>query len=280
MPHIKTDDGVQLYYESVGEGTPIVFVHEYAGDHRSWEPQMRHFARNFRCIAYSARGYTPSDVPDNVEAYSQHRVSEDIRCVLDGLKIDRAHVVGLSMGAFAALHFGMRYATDPANSRALSLTLAGCGTGAHPSVHEAFKKDSAELADRIQALGMAEVAKSYSQADTRLAFKRKDPRGYEEFVRQFAEHSTPGSSLTARGYQGRRPSLYTLTEQIAKVAVPTLILTGDEDEPCLEPSLMLKRTIPGSALGVFPGSGHGINLEEPALFNQMLSDFLFRVTVR
>jgi pimeloyl-ACP methyl ester carboxylesterase len=71
-----------------------------------------------------------------------------------------------------------------------------------------------------------------------------------------------------------------LTEQIARVAVPTLVLTGDEDEPCLEPSLMLKRTIPGAALGIFPASGHGINLEEPAMFNQMLSDFLMRVTVR
>ena len=280
MPYIKTDDGVQLYYESVGEGTPILFVHEYAGDHRSWEPQMRYFARNFRCIAYSARGYTPSDIPTSADDYSQHRVSEDIRCMLDGLNIRQAHVVGLSMGAFATLHFGMRYATDPANSRALSLTLAGCGTGSHPSAYEGFQQESLALADRIQAEGMAEVAKTYSQAPARLAFKRKDPRGYEEFARMMGEHSTLGSSLTARGYQGRRPSLYALTDQIARVAVPTLVLTGDEDEPCLEPSLMLKRTIPGAALGMFPASGHGINLEEPALFNQMLSDFLMRVTVR
>mgnify|MGYP000685736134 CR=1 FL=1 len=134
MPYIKTDDGVQLYYESVGEGTPILFVHEYAGDHRSWEPQMRYFSRNFRCIAYSARGYTPSDVPGNADDYSQHRVSEDIRCMLDGLNIRQAHVVGLSMGAFATLHFGMRYATDPANSRALSLTLAGFWFGNIPFI--------------------------------------------------------------------------------------------------------------------------------------------------
>lgn len=241
---------------------------------------MRYFARNFRCIAYSARGYTPSDIPTSADDYSQHRVSEDIRCMLDGLNIRQAHVVGLSMGAFATLHFGMRYATDPANSRALSLTLAGCGTGSHPSAYEGFQKESLALADRIQAEGMAEVAKTYSQAPARLAFKRKDPRGYEEFARMMGEHSTPGSSLTARGYQGRRPSLYALTDQIARVAVPTLVLTGDEDEPCLEPSLMLKRTIPGAALGIFPASGHGINLEEPALFNQMLSDFLMRVTVR
>ena len=280
MPYIKTDDGVNLYYESAGEGTPIVFVHEYAGDHRSWEPQMRHFSRNFRCIAYSARGYTPSDVPTSADDYSQHRVSEDIRCVLDGLNISRAHVVGLSMGAFATLHFGMRFATDRANSRALSLTLAGVGTGSHPDAYEGFQKESVALADRILAEGMAEVAKTYSLGPTRLAFERKDPRGFEEFARMMGEHSTPGSSLTARGYQGRRPSLYKLTEQIARVAVPTLILCGDEDEPCLEPSLMLKRTIPGAALGIFPASGHGINLEEPALFNQMLSDFLLAVTVR
>jgi len=273
---VRTDDGVNLYCESTGEGVPVVFVHEFAGDHRSWEPQVRYFSRRFRCITYSARGYTPSDVPTSVDDYSQFRVSEDILCVLDGLGIEKAHLVGLSMGAFAVLHFGMRYAkAGMQNKRALSLTLAGCGTGAHPSMHETFKRDAQALGESIAQLGMAEVAKKYSLAATRLAFKRKDPRGYQEFVQQFSEHSSLGSSLTSRGYQGKRPSLYTLTDEIAQVDVPTLILTGDEDEPCLDPSLMLKRTIPGARLGVFPDSGHGINLEEPALFNQMLSDFLF-----
>ena len=109
MTTIRTDDGVNLYLVEAGSGTPIVFVHEFAGDYRSWEPQLRHFSRRYRCIAYNARGYLPSDVPQDPGRYTQDRQRDDIRAVLDGLGIDQAHIVGCSMGAFAALHFGMAY---------------------------------------------------------------------------------------------------------------------------------------------------------------------------
>src|SRR4029077_10298778 len=101
MPHATTPDGVKLYYEEAGSGAPILFVHEFAGDWRSWEPQLRYFSRRYRCIAYSARGYLPSDVPEGLEYYSQERWREDVRAMIDALGLDRAHVVGLSMGAFA-----------------------------------------------------------------------------------------------------------------------------------------------------------------------------------
>src|SRR5262245_6361312 len=125
MPHLTTDDGVQLYYEETGAGVPIVFVHEFAGDVRAWEPQVRYFSRRYRCIAYNARGYPPSDVPAAPEHYSQNRARDDIRAVLDALSIDKAHVVGLSMGGFASLHFGFAYP-----ERAHSLVVAGAGYGA------------------------------------------------------------------------------------------------------------------------------------------------------
>src|SRR3954462_6534695 len=105
MPTLTTDDGVKLYYEETGSGAPIVFVHEFGGNYRSWEPQLRHFARRHRCVTFAARGYPPSDVPENVEAYSQARAVADIVAVMDHLKIDRAHIIGLSMGGFATLHF-------------------------------------------------------------------------------------------------------------------------------------------------------------------------------
>jgi pimeloyl-ACP methyl ester carboxylesterase len=274
MPYIQTDDGQNLYYEEAGQGPALLFVHEFAGDHRSWEPQMRHFSRSYRCVTYSARGYLPSSVPESPDDYSQWRVSEDIRCVLDGLGVERAHVVGLSMGAFAALHFGMRHARNAANRRALSLTLAGCGTGSHPEVHEAFKQDSIALGEALIRDGMTQAARNYGHGPTRVPLLRKNPRGHAEFLRQFCEHSALGSGLTSIGYQGRRPSLYTLRAEIAQIQAPALILCGDQDEPCLEPSLMLKCTIPGSQLAVLPDSGHGINIEEPALFNRLLGDFL------
>ncbi|MDI9330509.1 MAG: alpha/beta hydrolase [Alphaproteobacteria bacterium] len=274
MPYITTDDHQRLYYEEAGSGPTLLFVHEFAGDHRSWEPQMRYFSRRFRCVAYSARGYLPSSVPESVDDYSQWRVSEDIRCMIEGLQVQRAHVVGLSMGAFATLHFGMRYAHDPISSGALSLTLAGCGTGSPPEVHEAFKKDSVALGEALCRDGMAQAGEAYCHGPTRLPFLRKNPRGHAEFLRQFCEHSATGSGLTSMGYQGRRPSLYALKDEIARIAAPTLILVGDSDEPCLDTSLMLKRTIVGSHMAVLPNSGHGINLEEPALFNRLLGDFL------
>ncbi|HTZ79891.1 MAG TPA: alpha/beta hydrolase [Stellaceae bacterium] len=272
MPHLTADDGVRLYYEEAGTGTPIVFVHEFAGDHRSWELQLRFFSRRYRCIAYNARGYPPSDVPADAARYSQDRARDDIRAVLDALKLEKAHVVGLSMGGFATLHFGMHYA-----DRALSIVVAGCGYGAEPGKRQQFQAESEQTAKNLQEKGMAEVAPVYAMGPTRVQYLNKDPRGFTEFARQLAEHSTTGSALTLLGVQRMRPSLYDLQATLAKMTLPTLVVTGDEDWPCLEPGLYLKRVIPSAALVVIPNSGHVINLEEPALFNQAVADFFHQV---
>jgi pimeloyl-ACP methyl ester carboxylesterase len=266
MPHLTTDDNVKLYYEEIGSGIPVVFVHEFAGDYRSWESQLRYFARGYRCIAYNARGYPPSEVPDG-EHYSQDRARDDIRAVLDALKIDHAHIVGLSMGGFAALHFGFTYP-----QRARSLVVAGCGYGAAPNQRQQFAEEAESAARNFEA-GMAKAAEAYALGPTRVQFQNKDPRGWREFVDQLAEHSSEGSARTMRGVQKRRPSLFDLVDKMKTIAVPTLVMTGDEDWPCLEPALLMKRTIPTAALVVMPNAGHTINLEEPAAFNQHLAEF-------
>jgi pimeloyl-ACP methyl ester carboxylesterase len=272
MPHVIAADGVKLYIEEVGSGTPIVFVHEFAGDHRSWEPQLRHFARRYRCIAFNARGYPPSDVPSDGEKYSQNHARDDIRAVLDGLSIARAHIVGLSMGGFATLHFGLQYP-----DRALSLVVAGCGYGAQPGKRAQFEQEVEATAKMISTQGMAKTAESYALGPTRVQFQNKDPRGWAELAAQLAEHSSTGSSLTMLGVQRRRPSLYDLVDRMRRLTVPTLIVTGDEDEPCLEPGLLMKRSIATSGLVVIPNSGHTINLEEPDLFNRICDDFFHQV---
>jgi pimeloyl-ACP methyl ester carboxylesterase len=269
MPTLTTDDDVELYFEDTGSGTPIVFVHEFAGDYRSWEPQVRHFSRRYRCITYNARGYPPSTVPEDPQQYSQERARDDIRCVLDTLNIDRAHVVGLSMGAFATLHFGMSY---PA--RALSLVVAGCGYGAHPDQRTHFQADSRAMADTMLEKGMQHMAQTYGHRPARLQLRDKDPDGFAEFIRLFAEHSAKGSASTMRGYQAQRPSLYDLTEEMRAITAPLLIVAGDEDDATLEPSLLMKRTIATAALAVLPKSGHALNLEEPTLFNRLVEDFI------
>lgn len=268
MPHLTTDDGVKLFYEETGSGIPIVFVHEFAGDYRSWEPQVRRFSREYRCIAFNARGYPPSDVPAQEDRYSQERARDDIRAVLDALRIDKAHVVGLSMGGFATLHFGFAYP-----ERAHSLVVAGCGYGAAPDKRASFIEESEGAAKRFEELGMAKAAAGYALGATRVQFQNKDPRGWKEFADQLAEHSTEGSMRTMRGVQKRRPSLYDLTDKMAAMTVPTLIVTGDEDWQCLEPGLLMKRSIPTAGLLVVPNTGHTLNLEEPDLFNRHLADF-------
>ena len=210
MPHLTTDDGIKLFYQETGAGMPIVFVHEFAGDHRAWEPQVRHFGRLYRCITYNARGYPPSDVPTDGERYSQERARDDIRAVLDALKIEQAHVVGLSMGGFAALHFGFTYP-----ERARSLVIAGCGYGAAPGERQKFTEETEASAKRFETLGMAKASEGYALGPTRVQFQNKDPRGFKEFADQFAEHSAEGAARTMRGVQKRRPSLFDLTEQDA-----------------------------------------------------------------
>ena len=264
--------GVNLYYEAEGAGQPLVFVHEFAGDHRSWHPQVRFFSRRYRTIAFNARGYPPSDVPEGAEAYSQDRAAEDIRGVLDALKIPKAHVCGLSMGGYATLHFGLKHP-----DRALSLVVAGAGYGSASGEREKFLRDSEAVVKRFEDDGMAKTADFYAKGPTRVQLMDKDPHSWREFHRQLAEGSARGHALTQRGVQLRRPSIMDLGERMEKLEVPTLIMTGDEDDPCLEPAIFMKRKIPTSGLVVLPKSGHAINLEEPEAFNRAVLDFLTAV---
>jgi pimeloyl-ACP methyl ester carboxylesterase len=272
MPNVTTDDGVKLYYEETGTGIPIVFVHEFAGDCRSWEPQVRHFSRRYRCICFNARGFPPSDVPNDPERYSQDRARDDIRAVLDALKIERAHIVGLSMGGFATLHFGFTYP-----GRVRSLVVAGAGYGAAHGERQKFAEEVESSAQRFESLGMAKAGEAYALGPTRVQFQNKDPRGWREFADQLASHSAQGAAMTMRGVQKRRPSLFDLVDRMKTITAPTLIMTGDEDWSCLEPGILMKRTIETSALVVMPNSGHTINIEEPEAFNRHLADFFHAV---
>lgn len=269
---ITADDGVGLNVVEAGEGVPIVFVHEFAGDHRSWEPQMRAFARRHRCVAYDARGYPPSDVPTDPAAYSQARAADDVLAVMDALEIETAHVVGCSMGGFATLHFGLRHP-----QRARSLLCAGVGYGAEPSERAKFQGEADAIAARLRADGMAAFAEAYGAGPTRVPHRRKDPRGFAEFVAGMAEHSAEGSALTQLGVQKARPSLYDLEDELKALTVPTLVVTGDEDWPCLLPNVFLKKTIPSANLLVMPGTGHAVNLEEPDAFNAALAELIATV---
>lgn len=272
MPYAITPDNVKLYYEEVGQGTPILLVHEFASDHRGWEPQMREFGKRYRCIAYSARGYTPSDVPADPKDYSYKHVMADCVAVLDHLKIDKAHLIGLSMGGYTSLQAALNHP-----SRVRSMVLAGTGSGSERWYTKDFHKHSQAIGDQFEREGAAAVAATYGRSASRIPFEIKDPRGFAEFTKRLAEHDAKGSANTSRGFQGARPSLYDFESEIEKLTIPALIVVGDEDERCVEPSLFLKDTLPASGLVMFPKSGHVVNLEEPELFNAVVGDFLSKV---
>jgi pimeloyl-ACP methyl ester carboxylesterase len=272
MPHLTTDDGIRLYYEEAGSGAPVIFVHEFAGDYRSWEPQVRYFSRRYRCIAFNARGWPPSEVPQDVARYSQARACEDIRSVLDALNIDKAHIVGLSMGGLATLHFGLTYP-----SRTRSLLVAGAGYGSGPNEREKFRGEAVVIAAKLETEGMAAFADAYAYGPTRVQFENKDPRGFAEFKAMLAEHSAKGAANTQLGVQRERPSIFDLEDKLAASRIPMLVVTGDEDWPCLLPGVFIKRTCPTAGLFVTPNSGHAINIEEPGAFNAALADFLAQV---
>ena len=265
-------DGVKLYYESSGRGDAILFIHEFAGDCRSWEPQVRHFSRRYRCITYNARGYPPSDVPTRAAQYSQAIAADDAAAVLRHLGIKKAHIVGLSMGGFATVHFGLRH---PRLAR--SLVIGGCGYGSEPEGRAQFQADAKIMAREFREQPMADIVKAYSNTAYRKTFKRKDRRGWAEFSRMLADHSPLGSALTMERVQARRPSLRTLEAKLARLNVPAFIVSGDEDEPCLEPSLRLKRVMPRAGLWLVPRTGHTVNLEEPVAYNAALDAFFAAV---
>ena len=263
-------NGVSIYYEEAGRGTPLVFSHEFAGSWESWEGQLAFFARRYRCVAYNNRGYPPSSVPEEASAYSEEQSVEDLRTLLDALGIERAFLCGLSMGGGVVLKFGLKY-----SERCLGLVIAGAGSGSEARAEfEAGMNASLKAFDR----GDMEAALSLTGASpTRVQLRRKDPLGWERFSDQFRRHSPLGSAHTLRQVQLKRRTIYHVEEELRGLDVPALILVGDEDAPCIGPALLMKRTLPNAGLMIFPKSGHAINLEEPDLFNRAVQDFLTAV---
>jgi pimeloyl-ACP methyl ester carboxylesterase len=270
MPKVRVN-GLNLYYEETGSGAPLLFLHESSGDYRSWEGQVRFFSRRYRCITTSARGFPPSDVPEQPEQYSQDHLIADVLGLLDALKIDKAHLCGLSMGANTTLFFGLRHP-----QRVRSMTIAGAGYGAGGE-RPAFRKMIEGRARRFLDEGIEQGQAPYMLGPVNVQFRNKDPRGWELHCRRMLEHSPEGVGYTLLGVQRNRPDIMSVGEEMRRCHLPALILLGDEDLQCLEGSVFMKRCLSRSGMLLFPRSGHLVNLEEPALFNQVLLDFLTAV---
>ncbi len=271
MPHARVN-GVSLFYEDTGEGDPIVFAHEFSDDYRSWADQVSHFAQRYRCIAYNARGFAPSEAPTALDAYSLEHSVADMAGLMRHLGINHAHIVGLSMGSMTTLNFGLRH---PEMAR--SLVVAGTGPGNTARAKARFEAEIVAFIADIETRGWARVAEDYGLTDDRLRLRDKNPAAYHAFQDRLAARQLDGPLQTLRLVVTGRPLLADLADELGAMTVPTLIATGDEDHVCIDTSLYLKRLLPVAGVRIFPKTGHAINLEEPERFNEMLDDFFAAV---
>ena len=268
MPYVDAY-GAKLYFEESGHGYPIIFIHEFASDFRGWEAQVRYLSRSYRCIAYNARGYPPSDVPEDASLYRWQFAVDDIAAVMRDLKIERAHLVGLSMGGYAALQFGVRYP-----EKTSAIVAASVGSGSPPSLRDAWLRETSLLARIFIEHGMVSMSERMARGPARIQLKYKDQKSWREFIVRLRQHSALGMSNTMARCQALRPSLHDLRDQFSEMTVPVLLAVGDEDARCLETNLMLKSALPNAGLWICPNTGHAINLEEPTAFNAQIENFL------
>ncbi len=262
---------VGLYFEdSGGSGTPVLFLHEYAGDHRSWAQQIKALSGNHRCLVASARGYPPSDCPDSPDAYTQNAMNEDALAVLDAAGVDKAHIVGLSMGAFTALQLAQFHP-----HRVLSVTAAAGGSGSAelPLAREGFVTEALGLASMMEKTEMI-PAEAMCKGPTRIQLRAKDEAAWLRSVKQLSSHPWQAAAHMLRGVQVSRPSLRQQEATLQTVSVPVQLMVGDEDTSCLRVNIWLKQIMACARLTVFPASGHALNLEEPDLFNAGVAGFL------
>lgn len=270
---IANVNGVNLCYEETGEGVPLVLVHEYGGDLRSWEPQVRYFSRRYRVLTYNHRGYAPSTIPTAASDYSQNLLVEDLHQLLKHLELGSVHLGGCSMGANVARDFAIAH---PEMTK--SLILLGAGAG---SVNrEQFVQDEEAIAAGLERDGITSLVHHFEIAPNRATFKQKDPHGFAEFLRQVAEHDAQACAYLAREVLIKRKTVFELATELKALRVPTLIVAGDRDTPSIEPSVVMREWIPHAGLAVFPGCGHVANLEEPSLFNLQVTEFLDAVGAR
>lgn len=269
MPKIALNE-VELHYEETGSGFPMVFCHEFAGDHRSWEPQVRYFSRRYRVITYNFRGYAPSSVPDDPAAYSQDLLVADLRALLAKLSIDKAHIVGIATGANVALNFAIAH---PGSTRSAIIVGGGAGT----VDRENWLKGAQQMADGIARIGADAIVQSVSSAPQRQALRIKDPKSWRQFLSIIGELSPKGAELSMRGVLMKRKPVTDLEAGIRSLTMPLLVMVGDQDTPAFEPSLFIHRHAVHAGLSVFPVTGHTLPIEEPDHFNRVASEFLAAV---
>jgi pimeloyl-ACP methyl ester carboxylesterase len=271
MPYLRTDDGVRIYYEAHGAGSPLVLAYGIGGNADQWDTNRDALAAHHRLILWEPRGHARSDSPEDPAKYSFARWALDLAAVLDRLKIRRAHVGGLSLGAGIATRFTLRF---PKRVRSLLVTNSSSAAGLPLSVDHILMRAQSIKVTLEQGLdAMAEFAMATNpNVRERLAL---DPNAKEEFYAYYRR-------LTPIGYANALRALLAMdhiTEQLRSIRVPTLLIGGDRD-PSLEPMKVMHRKIRGSKLVVLSPASHFANRDQPEAWNRAALDFLAKVDAR
>ncbi|HEX6536356.1 MAG TPA: alpha/beta fold hydrolase [Gemmatimonadaceae bacterium] len=249
-----------MSYDDVGSGMPVVLIHGFPHNRGLWAPQLAALSQVCRCIAPDLRGFGDSD---GGAPYSMDRYADDVAALLDALGVERAVVGGLSMGGYITLAFWRRH-----RERVLGLILADTRAAADDAAGRERRRAMIALARRE---GPEAVAGAMIESTLGKTTRQRHPEVVGAVHAMFAAASVSAIVGALEAMLDRPDS----TPTLATIDVPTLIVVGDEDaiSPRREAEAM-RATIAGSRLEVIPGAGHASNVERPAAFNAVVTDFV------
>jgi pimeloyl-ACP methyl ester carboxylesterase len=265
VPVIALADEIEIAYDDVGTGVPVVFLHGFPHHRGLWLPQLGAMVDRARCIAPDLRGFGESTVAG---PYSMDRYADDLADLLDAAHLDRVVLTGLSMGGYVAFAFWRRH-----RERVRALVLADTRPGAD-SAEGRTKRG--ELIDLARSRGSGAVADAMIAGMVGASTREKNPEVADSVHRMLASAPVEGVIGALEAMRDRPDSTATL----GTIDVPTLVVVGEEDvlTPVAE-SRAMQRAIRGSRIEVIAGAGHVSNVERPAAFNHVLSEFLSQLTL-
>ncbi len=264
MPTV-TINGVNIHYESHGEGFPLALAYGLGGSTAQWKPQIAAFSQRYRLILWDPRGHGGSDSPPDAGDYGQDVSANDLKGLLDHLGIQQAYIGGLSMGAGIAVRFA---ALHPERMAALLIFDSATASGRGPT--EESRKVREEIIRLAETEGMAAVADYSIKHNPNVTSSPVRGKNLEERLRRMYMSLNPvGYAHTCRMLL-RDAFDSSLLEGID---TPTLVLAGDKD-PALPACRWIHERIKGSKLVVVPNAGHLSNRDQPEAFNEAALDFL------
>lgn len=266
MDQIRVGD-LAVAISDVGDGPPVVLLHGLACGQRMWFHQVRALRGRFRVITYDQRGHGGTDAPAVATAYSAALLARDLVGVLDGLGIERAAIVGFSLGGGPALALA---ASQP--HRVSRLVLADVGAGADDPVKiEAMARRWVTLIDQHAT---DELVCEMLRSELFKVYARRNTRRRDHMAALIRNTPAKGLRFLLSEVLAKRKSLFRLTGVLQSLRVPTLVMVGEQDYVCSKAARLLARNIPDAELKVIANSGHMAPLEQPAAFSAALLQFL------